>query len=290
MDNSIEKWEQTKEKSKKFGEVFTPDNIVVDMLKLTDGPLGKPEKERIRTGKGYYMGIQQYKAESYIGKKILEPSCGDGQILIRLLRDKLSVIPDVLNNRQKKILLLKALSNIYGVDVQAEVVERAKARMFAMATGKDVETFDVGNKTVKIDRIDLGINYEELDLIADIKAILNNNIICGNTLTGHKYDIKNGKAIDTDKLEDADLNWKLLLTEYTFQDGCLMREYWLHPTTDNEGNTLYVIDEEPTNTYEPVSLGHIKDRKIHIGELTEEQKLIIECEKRAQEALDSGVW
>ena len=45
-----------------------------------------------------------------------------------------------------------------------------------------------------------------------------------------------------------------------------------------------------TNTYELVSLGHIKDRKIHIGELTEEQKLIIECEKMAQEALDSGVW
>ena len=151
-----------KQKVKEFGEVFTPDSIVCDMLELVNNEL------------------KDSSYEEYISTTYLEPSCGDGQFLIRILAQKMERIPKDATVEEKKLLLVKALCSIYGVDIQEEHVVSARKRMLDVAIGKPVETFDLNDKDNVI-QIDLGIEidcrYKRV-----LKNILKNNIIQGNTL------------------------------------------------------------------------------------------------------------
>ena len=156
-----------KQKVKEFGEVFTPDSIVCDMLELVNNEL------------------KDSSYEEYISTTYLEPSCGDGQFLIRILAQKMERIPKDATVEEKKLLLVKALCSIYGVDIQEEHVESARNRMLDVALGKPVETFDLNDKDNVI-QVDLGIEmdyrYKRV-----LNNILKNNIICGNTLTNEAY-------------------------------------------------------------------------------------------------------
>ena len=151
-----------KQKVKEFGEVFTPDSIVCDMLELVNNEL---------KDKSY---------DEYISTTYLEPSCGDGQFLIRILAQKMERIPKDATVEEKKLLLVKALCSIYGVDIQEEHVYSARKRMLDVALGKPVETFDLNDKDNVI-QIDLGIemDYRYKRVLNNILA---NNIIEGNTL------------------------------------------------------------------------------------------------------------
>lgn len=156
-----------KQKVKEFGEVFTPDSIVCDMLELVNNEL---------KDKSY---------DEYISTTYLEPSCGDGQFLIRILAQKMERIPKDATVEEKKLLLVKALCSIYGVDIQEEHVYSARKRMLDVALGKPVETFDLNDKDNVI-QIDLGIEmdyrYKRV-----LNNILENNIIKGNTLADEAY-------------------------------------------------------------------------------------------------------
>lgn len=157
---------------KRFGEVFTPDKIVNDMLDLVDSNIDTS-------------------IDKYISTTFLEPSCGDGQFLIRILSRKLEMVKTMpLENRQ--LGLIKSLASIYAVDIQADNVVEAQMRMFKLATGEEITTFDLENKINTI-RIELGIEYTE-QLKDVIWFILRNNIIVGNTL-------ESGELIDATKIE-----------------------------------------------------------------------------------------
>ena len=156
-----------KQKVKEFGEVFTPDSIVCDMLELVNNEL------------------KDSSYEEYISTTYLEPSCGDGQFLIRILAQKMERIPKDATVEEKKLLLVKALCSIYGVDIQEEHVLSARKRMLDVALGKPVETFDLNDKDNVI-QVDLGIEmdyrYKRV-----LNNILENNIITGNTLADEAY-------------------------------------------------------------------------------------------------------
>jgi type I restriction-modification system DNA methylase subunit len=151
----------SQERVKEFGEVFTPDSIVNDMLDMVD---------------------EQFKdipANEYISKTFLEPSCGDGQFLIRILYRKLLKVKELPANEQK-LALLKSLSTIYGVDIQKDNVIRSRERMLKLVKGEEVETFDIEgtNKVqLKLDSIDFDETF-----INTIKYIIDTNIIHGDTL------------------------------------------------------------------------------------------------------------
>ncbi len=157
MDNGI----KSKDRVKDFGEVFTPDNIVNDMLDLLD---------------------KQWKdlsSEEYITKTILEPACGDGQFLIRILYRKLERVKK-LHKENRPLALVKAVSSIYGVDIQADNVERSKERMTNIIMGNTETSFNVDCEPSVI-QINLGIEITD-QLKKVIEFILDNNIICGDTL------------------------------------------------------------------------------------------------------------
>ena len=152
---------KSKDRVKEHGEVFTPDSIVNDMLDLVDEEL------------------HCCTAQEYIEKTYLEPACGDGQFLIRILSRKLEKVASMpIENRT--MALLKAVSTIYGVDIQEDNVIEARKRMLKIIFGEDVDTFDLNNKT-NIIKIDTGVEMTDA-IKSAAESIVNHNIIAGNTL------------------------------------------------------------------------------------------------------------
>ena len=124
---------KSKENVKDFGEVFTPDSIVNDMLDLVDNAL---KEENITP-------------EEYLAKTYLEPSCGDGQFLVRILDRKLACIQQSVAPEHQELALVKALATIYGVDIQDVNVRASKRRMLELIKTGTTKTFDLPNKEIR---------------------------------------------------------------------------------------------------------------------------------------------
>ena len=133
---------KSKERVKEFAEVFTNDREIYAMLDLV-------------------------KDESYrIESKFLEPACGNGNFLVRILERKLETVKSISKNKEELLLnTLKSLSNIYAIDIQADNVEESKQRM-----RKIVDDF-------------VGIQ-ESLSFNVCVDYILKKNVIVGDFLNG----------------------------------------------------------------------------------------------------------
>ncbi|SAL76510.1 hypothetical protein AWB71_05252 [Caballeronia peredens] len=90
----------------------------------------------------------------------LEPACGNGNFLVAILARKLAHRPD---NMPADIHALQAISTLYGVDIAPDNIEEAKARLLALLA--TITTTDENER-----------------FLAHARAILDTNIIIGNTL------------------------------------------------------------------------------------------------------------
>ena len=101
---------KSKKRVRDHAEVFTPPHIVEAMLDLV-----KVELER-----------------KDIGSRFLEPACGDGNFLDKILKRKLSVVKDMYGKKQDDYerFAFIAVSSIYGVDLLDDNVKRARERLF----------------------------------------------------------------------------------------------------------------------------------------------------------------
>lgn len=151
----------SKDRVKDFGEVFTPDKIVNDMLDLVDEQ---------------FQGITD---EEYITKTYLEPACGDGQFLVRILYRKLKHVMN-LPVEKHQLALIKALSSIYAVDIQEDNVINSRKRLKALILGQEVTTFGKEKTAEPIHITNLSVDLARIDKVIDY--ILSTNIIVGNTL------------------------------------------------------------------------------------------------------------
>lgn len=147
MDNEISI--KSKERVSKFGEVFTPSHIVEDMLNMD--------------------GVKEYTYS--IDKTFLEPSCGNGNFLVAILRRKLSCLDSIDKGDTDvwKMSLLQAVSTIYGIDIQLDNVEESIDRMKKIVADKYEHEW-----------------HEEIpdDIKKCLDVILKHNIVCGDFLTG----------------------------------------------------------------------------------------------------------
>lgn len=137
---------KSKERVKKFAEVFTPDFIVKDMCDLI------PEE-----------------IWGNIESTFLEPSCGNGNFLVEILRRKLELCKNEKDG-------LKALASIVGIDIQADNCEESRKRLMTMFC----EKFP---------------NASEMSILL-AAGILQNNIICGDSLKIQKQweeEMNNGR-------------------------------------------------------------------------------------------------
>ena len=152
MNKSLTK---SKTRIRDHGEVFTPDFIVEDMLNLV-----KHETERIDS-------------------RFLEPACGHGNFLIKVLERKLEVVEKKYKKNQfdYERNALIAISSIYGIELRDDNVLEARKRLYDFFLEKYKKIY----KT-KINQL----------LLDNVKFILEKNIVQGDALT---FKDKKGKAI-----------------------------------------------------------------------------------------------
>jgi SAM-dependent methyltransferase len=104
---------KSKKRVKDYGEVYTPQWLVKDMIALT--PASIPDKT------------------------VLEPSCGNGNFLIEILSQKLDNSKDI-----KEAYI--SLNSLYGIDIQddnvSETRERLKSLFLDRFPNEDTEKID----------------------------------------------------------------------------------------------------------------------------------------------------
>lgn len=99
---------KSKQRVADYGEVFTPEWLVNDMLDLV-----KHETERIDS-------------------RFLEPACGNGNFLAEVLRRKLAVVDSRYSKSQiewERYAVI-AVSSIYGVDILEDNAQECRERLF----------------------------------------------------------------------------------------------------------------------------------------------------------------
>ena len=131
-----------------YGEVFTPNWFVKQMLDyLPADPVAD------------------------LNKSLLDPSCGNGQFLTEALRRKLVMAAkyflDSFDDEQYEFDCMRALSKLYGIDINADTAIEARERM-ASIVFKAYEAV-VGSAP-------------EVDFNRAVKFILQTNIVVGDFL------------------------------------------------------------------------------------------------------------
>lgn len=102
----------------------------------------------------------------------LEPACGNGNFLIKILERKLNSIEKQENYDNSleclELMILKAISTIYAIDICNENVAESKARLF----NSIMSFYNSKNAT----------NDTSQEFIKSIDYILNTNIVQGNSI------------------------------------------------------------------------------------------------------------
>ena len=109
---------KSKDRVENFGEVFTPVNIVNDMLNTL--PSNVFEKD----------------------KTFLEPSCGEGVFLIEILKRKLENI-----NTKKDAVW--CISTLYGIDIQEDNIKATRKNLFDLWKEWSNGKYDDADNAVK---------------------------------------------------------------------------------------------------------------------------------------------
>ncbi len=128
---------RTIQRVKDLGEVFTPPELVNEIL-------DKFPKDALEKG-----------------KIVCDPSCGNGNFLVGILKRKISLGHNPVT----------AISTIYGVDIMEDNVQECRERLYAIAKK----------------------NIKSKSRIKKIKKILNKNIVCADALT---YDFEFNSIAD----------------------------------------------------------------------------------------------
>jgi site-specific DNA-methyltransferase (adenine-specific) len=149
---SKKKYTKSKARVKDFGEVFTNAREVNNMLSLIDE--SSPNKDLT------------LRKETII----LEPTCGDGNFIVEIVKRKLE-----FNRGKNEEVLKEAISTIYGTDIQEDNVEETKQRVREMVsfdieeileTNYFVSNFledDISDRLAKIDVIIGNPPYQQTD-------------------------------------------------------------------------------------------------------------------------------
>ena len=166
---------KSKERVAEHGEVFTAEREVNAMLDLV-----KDETERIDS-------------------TFLEPACGEGAFLIKILERKMDIVKKKYGNNEhdyEKYAIL-ALTSLYGVDLMADNAQICRDRLFEYWNKQYTKNCkSIANDTVR----------------ASARYILEKNILIGNALTL--------KMVDDNQ---KDLNEPIIFAEWSLITGTKMK-------------------------------------------------------------------
>ena len=204
MDTPKAQQVKSRERVQQHGEVFTNEREVNAMLNLV-----KHETERIDS-------------------RFLEPACGDGNFLAEILRRKLRVCRNLVEQRKNTQLeyeknTVLAVSSIYGIELLPDNAMTCRERLFRIFCD---EYHALYGDSVKV------------ECMYSIRYLLSKNIIIGNALTYHRVDNPD--------------EW-IIISEWSLLGGGMMnrRDYeFSYLVGDSQENDLF--SDVPCQTYEPV--------------------------------------
>ena len=193
-----------RERVQQHGEVFTNEREVNAMLDLV-----KHETERIDS-------------------RFLEPACGDGNFLAEILRRKLQVCRNFVEQKKSTQLeyeknAVLAVSSIYGIELLPDNATTCRERLFRIFSDEYHTLFTDNVKQTCLD---------------SIRYLLSKNIIIGNALTYHRVDQPD--------------QW-IVISEWSLLGGGMMnrRDYeFSYMVGDSQENDLF--SDVPCDTFEPV--------------------------------------
>lgn len=205
---------KSKSRVRDHGEVFTPDFIVDDMLDLV-----KNETENIES-------------------RFLEPACGDGNFLIKVLERKLTIVERVYKKSQfdYERNALVSVSSIYGIELLNDNVLHAQERIYNFFLNKYKKLYKEK------------INNEFLE---SIRYVLNRNILQGNALT-----LKNDKEIPITFSEWSPVNGvKIKRRDFQFVDLAEFdpKRPSLFSAKEISDSGEIIYSPQPIKEYPPVS-------------------------------------
>lgn len=253
----------SKDRVQEHGEVYTPDKIVCDMLNLTN--------EKLK---------EIYTIDEMLEANYLEPTCGNGNFLIRILDAKLSLITDELTVEQTQIAILKAVSSIYGIDILADNIKNSKKRMLDIL--KTGDTAVLGEKQQWKNNRKFGVEILTTDFVKVVQYILDLNIQCADALTGKQFILNTDTQ---DKILDKNAEPKtceLRITQYGFEGSTVgIRDIVFNDLCNNkfvyvdysECHYLQVNKLKPLSTFEVSTVDTRKAAVEAERALEEEDKL-----------------
>ena len=196
---------KSRHRVKTYGEVFTPRHMVDRMLDLV--------REDLES------------SPDFVDKTFLEPSAGDGNFLVAILRRKLHAIESRCPVQEWQRESLFALASIYGIELLEDNHQDAKAIMLA--------------EFVRFHEAHGVACAAHTDLYCAAAYLIDSNIVCGNTLTGQ-----------TVQGQDIQFSWWHRIDG---QGGLVQRE----PFTLASLRQAYVLDFTIYDTYQPCRIDKV---------------------------------
>lgn len=218
---------KSKERVQKFGEVFTPENIVKDMIDII--PLEDTD-------------------EKELNKTFLEPACGTGNFLVELLARKLALAEKLSSSTEdltKNMFI--SLARIYGIDIQEDNVKESRIRLreIALTWYKDKTGEDASKNIQKM-----------------VDFLLYWNMIHGNALTGL---YENGKLNRDEERINNGVGDEFVVVEWNIDGDIVTRkDYNFNSMLVVEGGTV-VNEYEPINYTKIHRAKMIEDSKDYGG-------------------------
>lgn len=211
---------KSKERVAEHGEVFTADREVNAMLDLV-----KDETERIDS-------------------TFLEPACGEGAFLIKILERKMDVVKKKYGNNEhdyEKYAIL-ALTSLYGVDLMSDNAQICRNRLFEYWD----KQYTRNCKSIANDSVREAARF-----------ILEKNILVGNALTL--------KMVDN---EQNDLNEPIIFAEWTMVMGTKIKrrnfrmDVMLEAEEKNKNLALDLFGDGNVEAYQNFTKDEITDEII----------------------------
>lgn len=181
------------ERVKEVGEVYTPISIVDEMLDL--------------------KGIKEH--SECIDATFLEPSCGNGNFLIRILGRKLETAKILADTQERfDLYAARCLCSVYGIDILPDNVFETRDRLYAVLE----DTYN-------------NLGYAMSNTMGEVfRYILNRNIILGDALECKMAKIRSRvrKGLNTIRFEFTE---DLIVNSWVFNgDNIKRKSYRLsHP-------------------------------------------------------------
>ena len=165
-----------------------------------------------------------------LDSRFLEPACGDGNVLIEILRRKLSLLSSIKSQSEWEFQSLIAVGSCYGIDILFDNAEACRERLEAFVLDSHPASSSLSR---------------ESSYTRSLRYMLLKNIVCGDALT---YRTADNKPIVF--CEWTPIAGSMQFARRDFQFDFLVTQSHQYSLFDEQGEAQSF--DEPVKSYPPV--------------------------------------